>query len=274
MPLEKPCRHSNISRMKHVLLTSAACLLLAGCLQKQAAPVEYRGKYFFGKDGAYDNLGNELPKYSDYNPAPDSEYNSDKFVGQDEQYGVSAEISDVSASELPPPEPIASAPLEDVQTPSETVTVTPSAPEYDTASVEPPVQTPPATTTTSAKFIWPLRGEIVSRYGTMQGGQRNDGINIKAREGEPIRASADGVVVYSDSEIKAYGNMAIIQHPGGYLTAYAHASELVVKKGDDVVKGQLIGFVGKTGNVSTAQLHYSIRKDKQPVDPAGLLSND
>lgn len=269
--------------MKSLLTLCAASVLLAGCLQQKAAPIDYRGNYFFGKDGAYDKLGNELPKYSSYNPAPETEYHADKFVGDDQRYGVSAEISDVSTADLPPPDAVATEPLPEVQKPLETVTVTaptteqvaPSQ-EFQSASIAPsPVTPPPAPTSSgSAKFIWPLRGEIVSKFGSSIGGQTNDGINIRAREGEPIRASADGVVVYADSEIKAYGNMAIIQHPGGYLTAYAHASELVIKKGDDVVKGQLIGFVGKTGNVDTAQLHYSIRKDKTPVDPSTLLSSD
>ncbi len=281
--LEKKRQNPNIPIMKNVYLIGAACLMLGGCLQKQAAPIEYRGQYFFGKEGAYDKLGNELPKYSSYNPAPESEYHADKFVGQEERYGVSAEISDVSSSDIAPPEPIESSPLaseplqevrayEPQQEPVESVTVT--APELETSSVDIPEQTPPPANTATTKFIWPLRGEIISRYGTTLNGQRNDGINIKAREGEPIRASADGVVAYADDEIKAFGNMAIIQHPGGYLSAYAHASELVIKKGDQIVKGQLIGFVGKTGNVNTAQLHYSIRKDKSPVDPMGLLSND
>ncbi len=259
--------------MNRLLLASFSCLLLAGCLQQKAAPIEYRGDYFFGKDGAYDRLGNELPKYSSYKPAPESDYNAEKFVGEEERYGVSAEIADVNAADLPPPEPIVSTPLEQPEQPLESVTVTLAQPEFETASVDAPVETTlPEVGTT--KFIWPLRGEIISRYGTTVNGQRNDGINIKAREGEPIRASADGTVVYADDDIEGFGNMAIIQHPGGYLTAYAHASELVIKKGDKIVKGQLIGFVGKTGNVNTAQLHYSIRKDKQPVDPIGLLAND
>lgn len=267
--------------MKPIVVASFTCLLLAGCLQKQAAPIEYKGNYFFGRDGAYDRMGNELPKYSDYNPAPDSEYHADKFVGEEQRYGVSAEIGSVATEDLPPPEPVSSSPLPEVEQPTESVTVTSPAAqqieaqhEFETAAVSIPEKTPPATSSAPTKFLWPLRGDVISHFGNKISGQANDGINIRAREGEPIRASADGVVVYADDEIKAYGNMAIIQHPGGYLTAYAHTSELVVKKGDTIVKGQLIGFVGKTGNVSTAQLHYSIRKDKQPVDPEKLLSRD
>ncbi len=279
--------------MKYLALVLIPVLAVA-CTQRNAAPVEYRGGYYFGKEGAYDRRGNELPRYSSYNPAPETEYHADKFVGEEERYGVSAEIGDVSASELPPPEPIESRPLEPATSsqsgdydewgqPTQSVTVTPDesvvveqTPEVQTAYAPPPapVTTPLPPKETAGSFIWPLRGEIVSRFGKKQGGQVNDGINIKAREGEPIRASADGIVVYSDDEISGYGNMVIIQHPGGYLTAYAHASELVVKKGDDVVKGQLIGFVGKTGNVNTAQLHYSIRQNKRAVDPESVLVSD
>lgn len=264
--------------MSKIVAFPLLVLSLAACMQEKPAPIDYKGGYFFGKDGAYDRQGNELPKYSDYNPAPDSVYNEDKFVSEDQRYGVSAEVPDVSEHELPPPDAVSSNDLPSEQIPTESVTVTaPSSEqieplqEFESASIAEQAVTPPptATTTVPAKFIWPLRGEVITHFGGA-----NDGINIKAREGEPVRASADGVVVYSDSEIKGFGNMAIIQHPGGYLTAYAHASELVVKKGDDVVKGQLIGFVGKTGNVDSAQLHYSIRKDKTPVDPEKLLSND
>ncbi len=267
--------------MKQTAAIALLPLLLAACMQEKAAPIEYKGGYFFGRDGAFDRQGNELPKYSDYNPAPSDTYNVDKFASEDQRYGVSAEIADVSSNDLPPPEPIVSTPLEQ---PVESVTVTqPVAQqlepmqEFETAAVSDPVKTPSASTDTPAatvKFIWPVRGDVISRYGSSKDGQRNDGINIKAREGEPVRASADGVVAYADNEIAGFGNMAIIQHAGGYLTAYAHTSELVVKKGDDVVKGQLIGFVGKTGNVDSAQLHYSIRKDKHPINPETMLTKE
>lgn len=266
----------------------ALVLSLAACMQEKPAPIDYKGGYFFGRDGAYDRQGNELPKYSAYNPAPGEVYHEEKFVSQDQRYGVSAEVPDVSANELPPPDAVSPVPLESpaLLQPTESVTVTAPAAEriaplreFESADIaEPAVVTPPppaaAADTASVTFIWPLRGQVISRFGSSQGGRSNDGINIKAREGEPVRVSADGVVVYADSEIKGFGNMAIVRHSGGYLTAYAHASELVVKKGDDVVKGQLIGFVGKTGNVDSAQLHYSIRKDKTPIDPEELLTRD
>lgn len=284
IPLEKWRQIPNIPRMNFMRPATLSCLLLAGCLQQQAAPVEYRGDYFFGKDGAYDRLGNELPRYSAHNPAPDAEYHAEKFVGtEEERYGVHAEVADVSSADLPPPvqapatESTVSA-YAPAQPPLESVTVIApvAGEEMQTSALDIPEQTPPAQASDPApvKFIWPLRGEVLSRYGSMLNGQRNDGLNIKAREGEPVRASADGVAVYADDEIKAFGKMAIIQHSGGYLSAYAHASELVIKKGDQIVKGQLIGFVGKTGNVSEPQLHYSIRKDKTPVDPMSLLASD
>lgn len=123
----------------------------------------------------------------------------------------------------------------------------------------------------SSTFIWPAEGRIVSRFGPKQNGLVNDGINIEAGEGEPIWAAAQGEVVYAGNELKGYGKMMILRHAGGWMTAYAHASDMLVAKGDRVEQGDLIGYVGKTGAVNTAQLHFGIREGKKPVDPETLL---
>lgn len=123
-----------------------------------------------------------------------------------------------------------------------------------------------------ATFAWPVRGRILSEFGSGYGGQRNDGINIAASEGQPIRAAADGIVTYTGDGLKNYGNLALVKHDNGYATVYAHAERFVVGKGDHVARGQVIGYAGETGDVSTPQLHFEIRRGaRDPVDPRSLL---
>lgn len=125
---------------------------------------------------------------------------------------------------------------------------------------------------TRSGFMWPVQGKIVAGFGSaMEAGRSNDGVNIAASEGAPIAAAADGVVVYADSRMKDFGNMVIIQHSNGWLSAYAHAGQMNVHKGETVRAGQSIATVGATGDVSSPQLHFALRKDKLPVDPQKYL---
>lgn len=122
-----------------------------------------------------------------------------------------------------------------------------------------------------SNFIWPVEGAIVSRFGRKSNGLINEGINISAREGEPIWAASAGEVAYAGNQLKGYGNMIILRHANGWMSAYAHASDMLVRKGDQVSQGDLIGYVGKSGAVEQAQLHFGIRKGQKPVDPESLL---
>ena len=126
----------------------------------------------------------------------------------------------------------------------------------------------------SAGFRWPARGRVIAGFGPKPTGQQNDGINLAVPEGTPIKASEDGVVAYSGNELKGYGNLVLVRHANGYVTAYAHASELNVKRGDTVKRGQVIGKSGQTGNVTSPQLHFEIRKGATPVDPMPLLASN
>lgn len=117
------------------------------------------------------------------------------------------------------------------------------------------------------KFIWPVNGEVISRFGAKSGGLYNDGVNIAAPEGAPIHASMDGTVVYAGNDLAGYGNLLILRHKNGWLTAYAHTKEILVKKGDKVKLGQVVASVGQTGNVQTPQIHFAIRDGKKPLDP-------
>jgi murein DD-endopeptidase MepM/ murein hydrolase activator NlpD len=138
----------------------------------------------------------------------------------------------------------------------------------------PPVAVPPPPPTSRSGFMWPLQGEIISRFGTKTKGLRNDGINIAAKKGTPIRAAENGVVAYAGNELRGFGNMILIKHAGGWVTAYAHTEVLLVGRGDKVRKGQIIARVGTSGGVSQPQLHFEIRKGKQAVDPAQHLVKD
>ena len=129
-------------------------------------------------------------------------------------------------------------------------------------------------TTSSASdalFAWPVRGAIISEYGVGELGRRNDGINIAAPAGTPVRAAADGEVVYRGSELDGFGNLLLVKHTDGFVTAYAHNDAMLVKKGDVVRKGQVIAKVGQTGSVTTPQLHFEIRQKLKSVDPLALL---
>lgn len=128
---------------------------------------------------------------------------------------------------------------------------------------------------TAPKFIWPVDGgKIISKFKPSSDSAKskgNDGINISMAEGEPIFAAAPGTVVYAGSELKGYGNMVIVRHADGWMTAYAHARSLTVKKGEKVKQGAMVGYVGTTGGVKEPQVHFAMRKGKVPVDPVKYL---
>jgi murein DD-endopeptidase MepM/ murein hydrolase activator NlpD len=121
-------------------------------------------------------------------------------------------------------------------------------------------------------FRWPVRGRVIAGFGPKPNGLQNDGINLAVPEGTPVKAAEDGVVAYAGNELKGYGSLVLVRHSNGFVTAYAHASELLVKRGDEVKRGQVIAKSGQTGNVTAPQLHFEIRKGSTPVDPAQYLN--
>lgn len=122
------------------------------------------------------------------------------------------------------------------------------------------------------QFRAPVRGRVISGFGPKPGGTRNDGVNFAVPEGTSVRAAEDGTVAYAGNELKGYGNLVLIKHADGYVTAYAYNSELMVKKGDAVRRGQVISKAGQTGGVTSPQLHFEIRKGSQPVDPSKYVA--
>ena len=121
-------------------------------------------------------------------------------------------------------------------------------------------------------FRWPVRGRVIAAYGAKTSGKQNDGINVAVPEGTPVKAAEDGVVTYSGNELKGYGNLVLVRHSNGYVTAYAHASELMVKRGETIKRGQIIAKAGQTGEVPSPQLHFEIRQGSTPVDPSKFLN--
>lgn len=119
----------------------------------------------------------------------------------------------------------------------------------------------------AGKFRWPARGTVLAGFGKRPDGAHNDGINIAVPAGTDITAADAGTVAYAGSEIKAYGNLILIRHDGGWVTAYAHAEQILVKRGDAVTRGQVIAKSGATGTVDQPQVHFELRQGSKPVDP-------
>lgn len=141
-----------------------------------------------------------------------------------------------------------------------------SAPPGQARGVVPlPVTT--LSTPKNSKFMWPVRGKVISGFGAKEGGLFNDGINIAVPRGTPVASAADGVIAYVGNGLKGYGNLVLIRHGGGTMTAYAHLASIRVKKGMQVRRGQVIGAVGSTGSVPSAQLHFEIRRGLKAFDP-------
>jgi murein DD-endopeptidase MepM/ murein hydrolase activator NlpD len=153
------------------------------------------------------------------------------------------------------------------------ISLTPGSPK---PILPPKAQTPPpalpdrfAETPSGAhEFIWPVSGPVLKGFGSGEDGQRNDGVNIAVDAGARVKAAAAGEVVYAGDELVGFGNLILIRHPGGWVSAYAHSDRILVKEGELVAQGQPVAEAGATGNASSPQVHFELRKGKEPVDPA------
>lgn len=168
-----------------------------------------------------------------------------------------------SARPTPPPPP--------VTRPSTTPTPAPAAPVMG-APTDAQI-----TSFGRGRFIWPLRGDVISDFGPKGTGQRNDGLNIRVSTGEPVRAAAAGDVVYAGDQVPGFGNLVLVKHADGWVTAYGHMSRVDVKMQQKITQGQQIGQAGSTGGVTEPQLHFEVRyaptpQDRaRPVDPKLVL---
>lgn len=129
----------------------------------------------------------------------------------------------------------------------------------------------PASLTPVTKLRWPVRGRIVAGYGARPDGTHNDGINLQVPQGTDVHAAEAGAVAYAGSELKGYGNLVLVRHDNGWITAYAHNSELLVKRGDRVKRGQIIAKAGRSGSVDQPQVHFELRQGSKPVDPTPYM---
>jgi murein DD-endopeptidase MepM/ murein hydrolase activator NlpD len=155
--------------------------------------------------------------------------------------------------------------------PQQSVRLAQATTKVEESAAETPVKAADATGALPT-FRWPVRGKVITGYGAKTNGKANDGINLAVPEGTPVKAAEDGVVAYSGNELKGYGNLVLVRHTNGYVTAYAHASELMVKRGDTIKRGQIIAKSGQSGEVGSPQLHFEIRKGSSPVDPLQFLN--
>jgi murein DD-endopeptidase MepM/ murein hydrolase activator NlpD len=132
---------------------------------------------------------------------------------------------------------------------------------------EPASEPAPAREAAAAKFRWPARGKVIATFGKRTDGTHNDGINIAIPQGTDVHAAESGRVAYAGNELKGYGNLVLIRHDNGWVSAYAHADQILVKRDDAVRRGQVIAKAGRTGTVDQPQLHFELRHGAKPVDP-------
>lgn len=209
-----------------------SALLLAACTQSKPAPIALRGSESFSTRSY---AARDSSSYATLSPA----------AGGPTQSAARVEPirESISVSDLPPP---------------------PGAKSSAPAAASDKHSSTPA-------FIWPVEGRQISHFGAGANGQRSDGIHIAAREGTPVRASADGEVAYAGDELKGYGNTVLLRHKDGRYSSYAHLSHVAVSRYDRVQQGDVIGKVGATGGVPAPQLYFSLREGAEPVNPERFL---
>jgi len=122
-------------------------------------------------------------------------------------------------------------------------------------------------------FLMPVKGKLLAGFGPKSGGLHNDGINISAPRGTPVRAAENGVVVYVGNELRGFGNLLLIKHANGWVSAYGHTDGSLVKRGDVVKRGEQVAKVGKSGNVTQPQLHFELRRGVRAVNPLRYLTS-
>jgi murein DD-endopeptidase MepM/ murein hydrolase activator NlpD len=203
-----------------------------------------------------------------------------RFAAEAKAKAAAKAGTETKTAALPAPAPAAAKPKAAApvvaNAPAEKILVQPKA-----AAPAPEPKAEPQTTaslpkaeepaSSGAEFRWPARGRVIAGYAGKGG---NEGINIAVPEGTPIKAAEGGVVAYAGSELKGYGNLVLIRHPNGYVSAYAHNGELSVKRGEQVKRGQVVAKSGQSGNVNSPQLHFELRKGSTPVDPMPYLSSN
>lgn len=269
-------------------------LMLAAACTQPAAQVELRGQNSYARNSnssGYSNApsygnrsySNNAPSnYQPYQPAP--VYTNTRPVSlQTEQ---SASTSSIGVSDLAPP--AAEKPRSENNAPATNQWTGKPRPEEEAMRTQEPVsqplsavaETPPApvaaaspAATAKAGYVWPVSSQkVISGFGPQGGGKANAGITIASPAGEPVWAVADGEVLYVGDELQGYGNMVLIRHGSGKTSSYAYLSRAAVDKYDRVKQGDIIGYVGNTGNAKKPQLYFAMRDGNTPIDPKKYLS--
>lgn len=293
-----------ITPIAALMLSSVA---LSACMTQPPAQVVMKGNNFYGTpEASLTRVASAAPKRVVATPTAKPEMTMPVLASREERsyeprpsYGFTpskdttatrVEMAQVTVKELEPitastisapkaeavaAQEVTTAKVEPVATPQVTPEVLPEPQARVVAESKTLPEKPAVTAAAPASegFIWPVKGNVISQFGPKAGGEYNDGINIAAREGEPIVAAADGEVVYSGNELRGYGNMVILRHSDGLMTAYAHADRILVSKGEGVKQGVTIATVGKSGGVEQAQVHFGVRKHKEPIDLMSMLGN-
>jgi murein DD-endopeptidase MepM/ murein hydrolase activator NlpD len=170
-------------------------------------------------------------------------------------------VTNVAKAEPPKVAPVADAPA---AKPIRTAALTPNA----KSDASPAAAASATADDASPEFRWPARGRIIQGFKA----GKSEGISIAVPEGTAVKAAEGGTVAYAGSELKGYGNLVLIRHPNGFVSAYAHNGELMVKRGETVKRGQLVAKSGQSGDVSSPQLQFQLRKGSTPVDPTQYLA--
>ena len=200
-----------------------------------------------------------------YLELPGARFVADNTGGGVTQAAAATAPGPVKRDNLPPPGGAKSEPTEHRAAAGQPTPLSPPAASSSKSEATVAATPPPP------RLAWPLHGKVLVPYGDGQGGQKSDGIDIQATAGEPVKAADGGTVLYAGSDVAHLGNLLLVQHQGGYITAYGNNEALLVKKGDTVKKGQAIAKAGSSGGASSPRLHFEVRRGNKTVDPMTVL---
>lgn len=265
-----------ISTVAALMILTTVMLSVSACSQSQMATLDDRSGNYYGMGDM------QPPKYSDWNRATQDDTVAYKYKSDTHNYAPDAEVPSVSSTDLPPPSTAANGAAPRIQDrtfrspvpaaqPQSAITTSPFRPALTPEVKAPRAAEKPFARAASPLFAWPAQGTLRNKFGAQGEGVVNEGITIAARDGTPIYAAADGEVAFVGNQVSNFGNVVIMRHAGGYMTSYAHAKEFLVSTGDRVKKGDLLGYVGNTGSVREAQLHFTVRRDSANIDPLSVL---
>lgn len=287
--MHKMATHSRLIRSGFItmLLATAACT-------QSPAQVVLKGQNFYGPDGVVKASPQVYARNYSYRTSsaavPVAQVQASNAAPQvsDQTYQTAA-VQSIGVSDLPPPAAAKSAPVKQAEAKPEAkpeekhemkvadrtqpVNLWTHESHFSSSGDTPGLLTQSVKSAPGVSYMWPVSShKVLSSYGPKPGGRVNDGLTIASTVGEPVWAAADGEVVFVGDELKGYGNMVLIKHSDGKTTTYAHLNRATIDKYDRVKQGDIIGYVGATGNVRDPQLYFAINDGKRTIDPQKYLS--